>query len=294
MNRIRANRIKAWPLLLLLAATTLWGQEGLWANGGSSWKGIEIRFATQVEPAGERRVKLPSAVVVESGRVHHLITDAAHKRYFAYDVVLEPNSDGTAAQIRIEPLHSSQEISAGHGNTLLALPNYPVIPNVKVGDTVALDLLANPATGQKIVDYLTLMRRATISDSAHDFRLADVQLTLGQPRMLVNGASANVPGPNYGVSGAVVWLYLTGHGRFVLSLFPNEKLGFQKSGVVSGDALSFRDGPVEYRVECSRAIVPGSGSYNLYVVHEAEWRPRGSEPFLIGSADKAEWVVGKH
>jgi len=32
---------------------------------------------------------------------------------------------------------------------LLAPPKYPVIPNLKVGDTVALDLLVNPATGQK-------------------------------------------------------------------------------------------------------------------------------------------------
>ena len=69
-----------------------------------------------------------------------------------------------------------------------------------------------------------------------------------------------------GVSGTVVWLYLPGHGRFVVSLFPNEKLGFQKNGVTSADTLTFREGATEYRVECASAIAPGSGPYNLSLV----------------------------
>jgi hypothetical protein len=290
MSRTNTRR----AALLALTATALWGQEStLSAGGDASWKGIEIRFVTKVEPPGDAGVKLPGGVIVEPGRVHHLINDNAHKRYFAYDVALEPNADGSAAQIRIEPLHSAHEISGGPGFTLLELPKYPVIPNVKVGDTVALDLLVNKVTGQKIVDYLTLFRHANLSDAARDFTLADVQLTLNRPRVLLNGTSADVPSPNYGTSGSVVWFYLAGHGRFVFSLFPNERLGFQKSGVVSANALSFRDGAAEYRVECSGAIVPGSGTFNLYVVHEPGWAGLG-EPFTMGSADKAEWVVGKH
>jgi hypothetical protein len=289
------NRISARPAALLaLTATALWGQEStLSAGGGASWKGIEIRFVTRVEPPGEVAVKLPGGVIVEPGRVHHLINDNEHKRYFAYDVALEPNSDGSAAQIRIESLHSSREISGGPGYTLLELPKYPVIPNVKVGDTVALDLLVNKTTGQKIVDYLTLFRRATLSDAARDFTLADVQLTLNQPRVFLNGTPAGVPSPSFGTSGSVVWFYLAGHGRFVFSLFPNERLGFRKSGVVSANALTLRDGATEYRVECSGAIVPGSGTFNLYVVHEPGWAGL-REPFTMGSADRAESVVGKH
>jgi hypothetical protein len=281
MSRISARR----AALLALTATGLWGQEStLSAGGDASWKGIEIRFVTRVEPPGEVAVKLPGGVIVEPGRVHHLINDNAHKRYFAYDVALEPNSDGSGAQVRIEPLHSTHEISGVPGFTLLELPKYPVIPNVKVGDTVALDLLVNKATGQKIVDYLTLFRRATLSDAARDFTLADVQLTLNQPRVFLNGTSVSVPRPNLGISGTVVWFYLMGHGRFKMSLFPNERLGFQKSGLVSANALTFRDGAAEYRLECSGAIVPGDGTFNLYVVREPGWEGLG-EPFTIGSGD---------
>ena len=286
---------------MVLVATALWGQESKLSVSDPSWKGIEIRFVTKVEPPGENAPShLGGAVMVEPGRAHHIIEDPAHKRYFGYDILLEPGENGSTAQLRIEPLHPSRagEISAGPGWTLLALPKYPVIPGVRVGDTVALDLLVNAATGQKIVDYLTLMRRGAVetSDRGHDYSLGDVELSLMQPRVRVNGKLEATLDGQGGTSGSVVWLYLAGHGRFVLSLFPNQKLGFQKSGVASANTFLFREGSREYRVDCDSAVAPGSGIYNLYVVHEAAWRPQGrtGEPFIIGSADKPEWVVGKH
>lgn len=283
--------------LMALAATALWGQESKLSVSDPSWKGIEIRFVTRVEPPGQNaRGHLPGAVITDAGRAHHIINDPAHKRSFGYDLRLEPSADGNAVQLRIEPLKFSPELkySVEPGWTLLAPPKYPVIPNLKVGDTVALDLLVNPATGQKIVDYLTLQRSGGVA-APHDFSLADVELFLNQPRVRVNGKLVEATATyQNGVSGTVVWLYLAGHGRFVVSLFPNEKLGFQKNGVTSADTLTFREGATEYRVECASAIAPGSGPYNLYVVHETGWRARGmEEPFMIGAADKAEWVVGK-
>jgi hypothetical protein len=281
--------------LIALAATALWGQE---SKLSVTWDGIEVRFVTRVEPQEENaRKELPGLVI---------ITDSLHKRYFGYDLRLEPRADRNSAQLRIEPLSLSRaradEFPIGPGWTLMALPKYPVIPTLKVGETVALDLLVNPATGQKIVDYLTLKRSgfesAASVGGAHDFSLTDVELSLERPRVRVNGklveATANYQG---GISGAVVWLYLAGHGRFVVSLFPNGKLGFQKNGVTAADTLTFREGSTEYRVQCGSAVAPGSGPYNVYVSHEAAWRPGGmnaGDSFMIGAADKAEWVVGKH
>ena len=111
--------------------------------------------------------------------MHHVISDSASKRQFGYDLLLEPSQDGNTVQLRIEPVKPLNPplLSPLPGWTLLGLPKYPVIPRVKVGDTVAIDLLVNPATGQKIVDYLTVVRRT--ERAAHDFTLADaVKLTL--------------------------------------------------------------------------------------------------------------------
>lgn len=281
--------------LIALAVTALWGQESKLSVSDPSWKGIQVQFLTKMEPPGDNgRGQLPGAIITDQGRAHHIIEDAAHKRYFGYDLRLEPDVYGITVQLRIEPLKLSNPhvYSVGSGWTMLALPKYPLISNLRVGDTVALDLLVNPATGQKIVDYLTLKRSET---TAHDFSLGDVEMFLDQPRVQVNGklveATANL---ELGMSGRVVWLYLAGHGRFVLSLFPNEKLDFQKNGVVAANTVTFREGSTEYRVDCRSAIAPGSERYNLYVLHEPGWRAYSStEPFEFGAADKAEYLVGK-
>ncbi len=116
-------------------------------------------------------------------------------------------------------------------------------------------------------------------------------MTLTAPRVFLNGKPEARDG-NGGTSGAVVWLYLAGHGRFILSLVPNEKLGFVKNGAVSGNGLRFREGAAEFRVECGSRVAPGSGTYNLYVRQEPEWR-WGEASFLTGSADSADLVVGR-
>jgi hypothetical protein len=280
--------------LLVFAATVVWAQEShLTVGGDPSWKGLQIRFVSRVEPPGPNSTgTLPGGVIVEEGRAHHLINDPAHKSYFGYDIALEPTADGNAAQIRIEPLRPLRaDVSGPVGWTLLRLPRYPLIPNVKVGDTVALDLLVNAATGQKIVDYLTLERRPSPKErESHDFTLADVELTLSQPQVWIDNKLEGSYKFPIGTSGSVVWFYLARHGRFNLSLFPSQKYPYKKNGVVSANTATFRDGKSEYRVESSGAIVPGFGVFNLYVWHEPEW-PGLGESFEIGSESAGAHLV---
>jgi hypothetical protein len=277
--------IKRFAVLLILA-TAVRAQESYLSVSDPGWKGIEIRFATRIEPGG---AVLSGGVNIGSGQVHHVINDDSHKRSFGYDLGLDMTEDGKTAQLRIEPLRSSRFLNSGW--TLLTLPKYPVIPNLHVGDTVALDLLVNQATGQKIVDYLTLRRHGEmdLQREPRDFTLADVELTLMEPQVWVSG-KLEVTDRLGGTSGAVVWLNLAGHGRYVLSLVPNEKLGFKKSGVVSANGMRFHDGTTEIRVQCGSRIAPASGAYNLYILRETASSGNG----LFGSADRAEWAVKKH
>jgi hypothetical protein len=274
-------------VLIALSVISLWGQENKLSVSDPSWNGIEVRFLTKMEPAGGTEGPLPGAVVIEHGRVHHLIDDANHKRTFGYDLSVVPESDGKTVQLKITPMRfaDGKPYSVQPGWILMELPKYPVIPKIKVGETVALDLLVNPATGQKMVDYLTVAKSAQQPEgAAQDFTLPEVELSLMDPRVQMNGkALASTTG---GTSGQVIWLYLPGHGRFTISLFPNEKRGFARNGTVSGATFSFRDGADEYRVACSGSVAPGSGRYNLYVRHEPRWYPGAQETFLIGSNDR--------
>ena len=285
-------------ILVALAVTALWGQESRLSVRDPAWNGIEVRFLTKVEPPGvNARAQLPGAIIVEHGRVHHLIDDAAHKRTFGYDLWVIPEADGSTVQLRISAMKfaDGKPYSAQPGWTLIELPKYPVIPKVKVGETVALDLLVNPATGQRVVDYLTAARYSALPEesAAHDFTIADVELKLLRPRVRVNGnvvASTTVE-----TSGQVVWLNLPGRGRFSLSLLPNNKRGFTRNGTAAAETFAFRQGLTEYRVDCSGPVVPGSGRYSLYVRYEPGWYPGPEDIFLIGSNDlNAGSTIEKH
>ena len=74
-----------------------------------------------------------------------------------------------------------------------------MIPKVRVGDTVAIDLMVNSATGQKIVDYLTLRHTGTSAPvQPHDFSLADAELSVNEARVSINGKLVEATAHNAG------------------------------------------------------------------------------------------------
>jgi hypothetical protein len=294
-------------LLIVLSATALSGQT--WVGGDADWKGLSIKFVVGAEPPARAPIEFSEAVIGQGvggvDAVRRLIDDPVHKRSFGYELRLEPSADGRTAQIRIGPLRDPRH-AVRNGWTAFGLPaglaKYPVIPNLGVGDTVAIDLLINPATGQKIVDYLTLEGERGGPAKEHDFSLADVRLTLDRPRVWMGGpplgwtkgklleSTVNFQGRT---SGNMVWIYLADHGRYLLSLFPNQKAGFQKNGQATRNTFTFRDGERDFYIECGGPVAPGEGPYNLYVQRDSAWLPRKTSDLVeIGSAPDAASVTG--
>jgi len=268
----------------------------------ASWPAIQVYFDAKIEPppgpgtdpAVLRQLErgVVGGVIVDA-QVHRFWRDAEQKLYLGYDLSIEPGPNSGVFQVHISPLSLTSKQMAEQGFpetwTKLALPKYPVIPEVRVGDTLAIDLMENPKTGQKIVDYLTLQHTGPPAPGrARDFTLADVELSVNQPRLSVNGklvdATAHTTG---GISGAAVWLYLQGQGRFVLSLIPKQESKLKRAGEVSDNVLTFRDGADTFRMECSGRIAPSPGRYNIYGFHDRDWRPTERDadaPFILGSA----------
>lgn len=283
-------------ILLAFCVATLSGQ--LIVDGGAAWKGLRIEFAAKLEP-GHLTPDFNGSVIdagVSGAAAQRFIDDPVHHTTFGYEVRLEPGADGTSATLRIEPLHDPRH-AVKNGWTGFGLPSglpkYPVIPNLRVGDTAAIDLLVNPSTGQKLVDYLTLEQKQPPAP-AHDFSLADVEIFLDRPDIAVAAKTYSGAAP-VGISGTAVWLYVEGYGRYIFSLFPNEKLGFRRTGAIQGALLTFRDRDTEFRVSSKSVIAPGNGPYNLYVLSQPSWRPRGpSDPVRIGAAGSVEALTGVH
>ncbi|HVY94453.1 MAG TPA: hypothetical protein VHA14_16945 [Bryobacteraceae bacterium] len=282
-------------ILLALCVTPLSGQLVV---EGPTWKGLQIEFVTRVEP-GRVMPDFTGSVIdegVSGPYAQRFIDDPVHHATFGYELRLEPASDGNSATLHIEPLHDPQHVLKNGWSKFglpTGLPKYPVIPNLHVGDTVAIDLLVNPSTGQKLVDYLTLKRRQRPA-LRHDFSLADIQLFLDQPDVTAGDKTYPSTSP-IGIEGNVVWLYIEGYGRYIFSLFPNEKLGLRRNGGIYNASLTFRDHGINFSVASKSPIVPGNGPYNLYVLSQPLWHPRGpSGPIRIGAASNVESLLEAH
>ena len=284
-------------LLVIIAALPAAAQVSV-----SMHSGIEVQMTARIEPGS---VRIPSGVrAIHIGRFHRVVQDRSQRRYFAYDVLVEPKNDSRAFQVRIEPFSLSAtdlaEMQVDPSWTYVPLLKYPLVPDVRAGDSVAIDLLENPATGQKVVDYFVFKRSnatAAAELPVRDLSVADVQLRLDDFRIIVNGtvldASTRVGGS---ISGAALWFYVPERGRFVMSLLPNANFGFRRAGEVTNALLSFTDGSDRYDIKSTSRIAPASGRFNLYVLLDPEWRPTGSEsnsPLIVGAADRAEWLTAK-
>jgi hypothetical protein len=293
------SRRKPILILLLLLSSAVRAAAQTSVSGPN---GIEVQLTARLEPGSAR---IPSGVIaVNVGRFHRVVLDASQRRYFAYDVLVEPKDGSQALQVRIEPFSlSATELAdtrmVDPSWTPTPLLKYPVVPDVRAGDTVTIDLLENPSTGQKVVDYLAFKpsNPAVAAEPAPpaDLSLADVELQLKDFRISLNGtileASTRLGGS---ISGAALWFYLPERGRFIMSLVPNRKLGFRRAGEVSNRSLTFTEGPERYDIQSTSRIVPAWGRFNLYVLHDPKWRPiRGesNSPIIAGGADRAEFVV---
>jgi len=198
----------------------------------SDSNGIEVQMTARMEPGS---VRVPSGVVAANvGRYHRVVLDRSQRRYFAYDLLVDPKDGSEALQVRIEPFSlSATELAATQmvdpSWTPIPLLKYPLVPDVRAGDIVAIDLLENPATGQKVVDYLEFKRSNAATAELSplgDLSLADVEFQLENFRISLNGtvldASTRVGGS---ISGAAVWFYSgTGPFRDVTAPQPEARL----------------------------------------------------------------------
>ncbi len=166
---------------------------------------------------------------------HRFFTDPESRTYWGYDVEVEPTEKPGSALLRFKPfsLRADQLPKQYHAADFLALPP-PLFPmaTFQSGQTIAIDMLKNPATGQKVVDYVEVSYepiRIPSKAETRDFQVSDVILHITAPSLRMNsvGVSPAVVAAQT-VFRKLVWLSVPGHGRFLLSLSPYAGLPIPK------------------------------------------------------------------
>jgi hypothetical protein len=174
--------------------------------------------------------------------------------------------------------------AGGRPLNFVRLSKYPPPQTVRVGDTLAIDLMTSADGRDRIVEYFKFSsapepRDATIDDGSFfslDFR-AGPEIRI-DGRTVVKTASLSTGQ----AGGSTLWLYVPGEGRYILSLSPHE--GFTKGGQLRGGAAAFRGGGHEYELRglLYPQLLSDDVVFNLYVFRDSGWAPSTSTDSITG------------
>lgn len=331
--------MKATRLLIAsLGLLPAFAQTGVIAQGSVGRKDFAFYWQSRLEPPTPPiadGLGYGSGTNPKNNNVYRVMIDRARRVYFGYEVRVEPLPQGGTYRVAFQQLDLTPETfkqmhiddPASWKRLELGVPvGRPLFPfreapdSVAVGDVIAVDLMTNQQTSQKIVDYVVIQgpnqswsfdrlpvqrEFAYTPGTPRDFSVEDASLRLAEPRVSITFHGYGYSGGKIvettfasdgEVSGPAVWFALRNRGRFILSLVPHPELGFQKAGEVRGTSLTFKVGTDILILNSAKTIAPGDAPFNLYVLQDPEWRPSnpGAETsgFQMGSG-RAESLIRK-
>ena len=231
--------------------------------------------------------------------LHRVFVDSQNQLFFGYELLVERAAESryfwvTVRALSEDYLRELQGRPSFRGRRLHPSYNataFPASPQfLRDGDTFALDVFENPRTGTKIVDVIQVSMhdpslRQAASDVPRDFSPEDVQLKVSDYKLKVNGET--VSRSTGGCAGPVIWFSVGERGRFVFSLVERPGYEFRKVGAVRNNVVSFEWGGERYEWESSLPVVGSGGNWNLWVLHDPDYRadlfeqpapPPGADP----------------
>ena len=223
--------------------------------------------------------------------LRRFVRDGLRKMYVSYAAAVEALPDGTY-RVSFAP-SSDQPLADVRGKAdwkLLTPARYPVPQVVRDEDSIRLELYSDSPT-RKLVDYIHVGREDRMvlrKEAPRDYYADDTELAITQPRFRVNGVACDsVAALPEIIRGPVLWVYVPGHGRYVLSLHPHPDLGFESAGEAVGNSLTFTaDGNI-FRLDTAERVAAGSGTYTVRVLPDLGWEPADPQDrarIMIGTA----------
>ena len=239
---------------------------------------------------------LSSQALADANRIiHRVLKDAGGRFIFGYDLWVAPNPTAKQFKIAVRPLDPIYDGKLRSGNpnegeppqseSISTFPKSTEPQTLEDGDAFSLDLLVNQNTGVKIVDVVRVaFDRSSIWDNnprtlPRDFSLDAVELAVKDYRLLVNGNVVSVGRSTRGCAGTLLWFYVPDRGRFIFSLVRREGYEFQKVGIIEDNRIEFTVKGSHYEWLSSAPILPGGGTWNLWVLHDPNYTSMfGSQP----------------
>jgi hypothetical protein len=159
--------------LIFLTCVAAWAQAGF-SGSMSSGTDVEIFFESKFEPPEPHLSFVGGGMGVRAlpgmnRGLRRYSANASTHEYFGYDIHVDPVEVHTGiyrvtfSALSLTPLEMNLTDSSSWRS--LPPPAFPAPQIVNVGDKIALPLFENPATGQKVMDYISLKRHNCDAES---------------------------------------------------------------------------------------------------------------------------------
>jgi hypothetical protein len=218
--------------------------------------------------------------------IHRVLTDEQQNVVFGYDLWISADPNTRKFSVAVLPADEAFRRTFLKDYTPLR-PNGPFATFPKSttpqtlddGDAVSLELLVNYESGVKIVDVVSVtfdrstLRESHLESAPKDFTLDAVELGVKNYSLLINGTLVSKSKSTIGFTGALLWFYVPDRGRFIFSLVPREGYEFAKIAVVDGNRIEFTVNNDRYEWLSSESILANGGTWNLWVLHDANYTP---------------------
>lgn len=237
--------------------------------------------------------------------VNRVVLDRDNNALFAYNLEASRGAAPDTVMIRIDPLSTETEkgmltywkdprlpkIAGSHIPTVAAVREFP---NVKIGEVVTLDILQNPATGEKIYDVLQPLLGEP----------GPLTVTNGRPRQEISLRDIAVRVNNRTVPAAPSWMIgnairvdIPGHGAWVIALqepHVPEIYAFAAAGRADGKMLRLKMDGDTVEITSGSSVLTQAASGVLWVYHDAHYRSRDqSNTVKLQTAESADWLIPK-
>ncbi len=121
---------------------------------------------------------------------------------------------------------------------------------------------------------------------------SDPSLALKSHSLFVDGIPLVENKGTFG--GRVVWFSLPRQGQFIISTTPQDGYKFEQIAEVRGNIISFSLADKFYQLTSSEPILGDGDTMKLWVFHDVEFQPKGSEKGIsAGAATHFEYFL-KH
>ena len=254
-------------------------------NNRSAWIDLRQAFRLHQLPA-----PLGAQALSDTNQtIHRILRDRDGRFVFGYDLWISADRTTKQFKIAIRPLDSRLEESLGSGgsptgDSISTFPKPTDPQTLNDGSEFSVDLLINKNAGVKFVDVVkvsfdrSFFGEKSPGQRARDFSADAVAMEMKDYSLFVNDELTGTGKSKTGSAGALLWLYVPQHGRFIFSLVPRADYAFEKVGTVSGNKIDFAIRGEHYEWVSSWPILHEEGVWNLWVLADPKYVP------LMGAA----------